>query len=387
MTALSENYLSRQIKPNELTVYLRSKGWIEETSEQKYLTKFRSPTPIDSSQRYINIFIPKNEKLVDYRRTIQYTLNAISAFENRDCELIISQILNFADCIKTRILEAKKGMIPLEQGILLYEGLLNLITFSASSEFEKTPVKRFSRKLDRAVTYAETSLMGQSELGSYVANVYLPLRRPNPDFRWVEEGEFSRRVVLRILRGLKNLDESVKEARPNPIIDNYATGLNSNMCDALISIIETGMGNAVIFNAILEPTIPIPDGISTEFILKPSDRPYLKKAIDELKEEKDEEEERTFFGYVSLLKRPEEIEKGMIRLRSIDAENNITRNIMIELNPSAYHEAVNAHGKKMYIRIKGILERVGRRWFLRNPNNLEVLEDDSELPWKTLDKF
>jgi hypothetical protein len=382
----SPDRLLQSVKPEDLKVYLRDRGWTEVSSQKNYMIKYKSPNPIRSDGRYISLFVPKDENLTDYTDTIDYALRVISAFEKRAYKDLLNQILSFADCLKTRIVEAKKGMIPLDQGISLYEEMLELITFSACAEFEPN-VKRFPRKLERAIYYAETSLMGQSELGSYIANIYIPLERKKSTFTWDTTGPFARKMVLRILRGLEDLSDSVKADRSDPIIDNYREGLNSNMCDALINVIDVGMGNNIVLSAILEPTYPVPEDISTEFILTPPNKHYLQDARDKLKEDVPQEEERSFIGYVRLLTRPEEVEKGTIILRTIDVERNKTINIRTELNDSDYKLAVEAHTVRRYVFIKGILERKGKWWVLKNPNKLRVLEEDSELPWKSLDKF
>ena len=281
------------------------------------MLKFKSPRPINSEHRYINIFVSINEHLVDYKRTVEY---ALDAFEKKDRNIIISQILNFADCLKARIIGAKKGAMPLNQGISLYEEQFDLITYGACAEFEKIPAKRYPRKLGEAIKYAESSLMGQSGLGSYVSNIYLPLPRPR-DYPWIKDDPFSRKVVVRILRGLKNLSEAEIEKTPDPIIDNYSKGLNSNMCDALINIFNAGIGNDVIISAILEPIYPIPEDIvATKFTLSHLSEHYLKEARDVLIETDPQKEERVFFGYPEILASPQKIKKGTIKLKSFDIE-------------------------------------------------------------------
>ncbi|OPY49354.1 MAG: hypothetical protein A4E49_03177 [Methanosaeta sp. PtaU1.Bin112] len=382
----SQDRLLQLIKPRDLRAYLLDRGWTEVSSKRDYMLKYKSPKPISSDGKYISLFVPKHENFVDYNETIDYALRVISAFETRTYENLLNQILYFADCLKTRIIEAKRGMIPLDQGISLYKGMLELITYSACAEYEPH-IKRFPRKLDRAINYAETSLMGQSEVGSYIANIYIPLERKKSAFAWDTTSPFARKVVLRILRGLDDLYDSVKEDNSDPIIDNYRKGLNSNMCDALINIIEVGMGNNIIVSAVLEPAYPLPDNISTEFILTPQSKNYLQDARSKLREDAPQEEERSFIGYVRLLTRPEEVEKGTIILRTIDVERNKTINIKMDLNDFDYKLAVEAHTARRYVFVKGILERKGKWWILENPHKLGILEEDSELPWRSLTNF
>jgi hypothetical protein len=381
---VSRSNLLRLIKLANLRYYLKDTGWVEEATQKSIMMKFRSPRPIGAdSGAFINLFIPKDDTLVDYMQTIEYALKTLSTFEKRASIEIIYQILNFADCLKTKILEAKAGMIPLTQGILLYRGTLDLITFSACGEFEPS-VKKFPRKIEKASKYAETSLLGQSDLGSYVANIYLPLGRHPPDYPWATADPFPRKVVLRILRGIGDLVDSVSEKSPDPIIKNYKRGLNSNMCGAVIDIINSGMGNKVIMSAILEPAFDSPDDISTNFVLNPSDKNYLNDAIDIFEKDAPQEEERPFIGYVKLLSRPEEREKGVIILTSPNPLINKSINIKMELSPSDYHKAVDAHDLKLYVKVTGILEKVGYRWFLRDAHDLEIFDKDSEEPWKAL---
>ena len=375
-------HLLRSINPTKLRYYLQDTGWAKEPTQKNAMIKFRSPRALGANgSEFINIFIPTDDTLIDYTRTVEYVLKVLSAFEKRPPTEIIYQILNFADCLKTKILKAKAGMIPLNQGIFLYRGVLDLITFSACGEFDPL-TKKFPRKMEKASKYTETSLLGQSELGSYVANIFLPLGRHPPDYPWLATDPFPRKVVLRILRGLGDLADSAIERDVNPIINNYKKGLNANMCASIINIINSGMGNKVIMNAILEPAFDDPDDISTNFVLNPSDKHYLNEAINIFKEGTQQEEERTFIGYVKLLSRPEEREKGVIVLISPDPMTNKSINIRMELSPSDYHTAVDAHDLKLYVKVMGILEKVGYRWFLRGAHDLEVFDNDSEEPWR-----
>lgn len=373
----------RLIKPANLRFYLKDAGWVEMPTTRDISTKFTSPRPIGADRsEHVNLFIPKDETPSDYIQTIEYIIRVLSTYEKRASIEIIYQILNFADCLRTKILEARAGTIPLTQGILLYKSTLDLITFSACGEFDPRK-KKFSRKMEKASKYSETSLLGQSDLGSYVTNIYLPLGRHPPDYPWANVDPFPRKVVLRILRGIGDLVDSATDKNPEPIIDNYKNGLNSNMCVALIDIINAGMGNKVIMDAILEPAFNPPIDISTHFVLNPTDKIYLKNAIDIFEEDAPHEVERSFIGYVKLLSRPEEKEKGLIILTSPVPEINKSINIKMELSPSDYHRAVDAHDLKQYVKVTGILEKAGLRWSLRDAHDLEIFDKDSEEPWKS----
>jgi hypothetical protein len=383
----SDKYL-KQIKAKDIIRYLKTHDWKEIPTRNSNTTKYKSPSPISDNGTYLELLVPLNEKYKDYSHVIELIIENISIFEARSFEEALSQILILADRLKTGILEARKGMIPLNQGISLYKGLQDLIIYSACSEFERIPAKRYPRKLGDAIKYAETSLLGQSELGSYVANIYLPLPRPALEYPWNTNIEpFPRKVVLRILRGLEDLASSVNENSSDPIVDNYEKGLNSNMCDALINIIDVGMGNEVVVKSILEPVYSFPDGILTEFILNPSNKYYLAEARDILMENAPIEEEGVFYGYPEILKHPQEKAKGTIKLKCINIVPKRTVTITMELNPSDYQRVIEAHRSDRDIKIKGVLDRIKGRYYLKDPQELEVLEEDSEEPWYALGKF
>lgn len=383
----SDVCLSDYVKAIDIKRYLKIRGWQEVPLEHRNFSKFKSPSPISDDHTYLELLVPLNESYRDYSHVINSIIDNISIFEDRSFEDVLSQILILADCLKTKIIEARKGMIPLNQGVSLYQGLLDLIIYSAGAEFEPPAKKRHPRKSGNAIKYAESSLMGQSELGSYVANIFIPLPRPNTEFSWTITEPFPRKVVLRILRGLEDLTDSILENSPDPIIDNYSRGLNAGMCEALLNIIDAGIGNRVLLDAALEPLYLPPEDISTEFTLSYSDKRFLAEAMDALIKEDPIVEERAFFGYPEILASPQEVEKGTIKLKSFDIERNKTITIKIELNKPDYQKAYDAHGGKKFIRIKGILLNIRGRWHLEDPQELEVLEAESELPWKALDKF
>ena len=144
------------------------------------------------------------------------------------------------------------------------------------------------------------------------------------------------------------------------------------MCSALINIIDAGMGNNVIINAILEPTYEPPKDIKRKFTLTPKSTYYLEKAIDELNEEKPSKTEGQWFGFPRLFDRPEAAQRGDIKLETVDVERGHIY-IQINLNESDYQICAGANLEKKNIQISGVLEKVGNKWRLNDPNGLEVV--------------
>ena len=185
-----------------------------------------------------------------------------------------------------------------------------------------------------------------------------------------------RRSVIRILRGLKDVYDAVEVKSPDPIIKNYQTGFNGNMCGALASIIEIAKGNDLQVQANLSPSWPIPDDIVMEISLGPSSKDYLEAASNIFDEQAIKGESIQLQGLaLKLTRNPKEEEKERtIRLvTSIEGLGVIT--VTVPLGEAAYRKAIEAHRDIRFISIRGNLEKIKKRWYLTNPDELEIMED------------
>ncbi len=320
-----KRYPLEQVNIQNLKNYLKDRGWAEEQFGRAEVLKFRSPKPVQEDD-YLEILIPSKRELIDYARIIEIAIESISAFEGRDFEDVLSQVLIFGDLLKVQIstLKTKTGSIPIDQGILLYERVNDLLVYSACAELSLEKV--VSRKLKEAMEFVETCLIGQSQYGSFIAKIHCQLERPQQ--RALFGGltaPFGRKTLLRILRGFENIKESIQEKSPDPIVNNYREGLNANMCNTLADIIRIGLGNDLEFSTNLEPIFSIPDDIRTYTSLHPSSEGYLREAADILKGEITKEK-RELTGYVVQLRRKPE-EKGekerIIRIFALGVEEKV----------------------------------------------------------------
>jgi hypothetical protein len=384
----TEGYPLKQIGSIRLKNYLKDRGWQEESFPRKELLKFRSPMPISSSNRFIQLYIPANDEINDYDRIIEYALEGISAYENRSFDDVVSQMLNLGDSLKIEVsnMETAKGSIPLPKGISMYEGVRDLFVYSACAELDPI-TKNFRRKFKSAINLAEKCLIGQTQYGSFVANIYCPTRRPRDRTLFVEPtSPFERRVLLRILRGLDDINDSIEADNPDPIVNNYRNGLNSNMCNALITIIEIGMSSNIIITPNLEPIWPIPAEVKDKYIINNLSKYYLEKASEILKGQPSEIE-RLLKGYILRLQRSEDEEEGTIELIVIDEDDpNINFRVKTKLEPDMYQMAIEAHRGKKNIRIRGMLKKLGSKWYLDSPSELEIINEDLDVD-RSLDSF
>jgi hypothetical protein len=81
-------------------------------------------------------------------------------------------------------------------------------------------------------------------------------------------------------------------------------------------------------------------------------------------------------GYVTGLKRDVQPTDGSIRLKA-DVEGKY-RSVSIELPEDEYQKAIDAHNSKQLFQVEGDLAFEGQRYYLRNPRNVQVMEESED---------
>lgn len=370
---LPKRYPIEQVNPQNLKNYLKDRGWEEETFGRTEVLKFRSPQPIQENE-YFEVLIPSKRELTDYNRVVEIAVDRISAFEERDFDDVSSQILFFGDLLKFRIPTPKTriGSIPIKQGISLYKSVYDLLVYSTCAELNLQ--KSFSRMLKDAMKSVETYRIGQSQYGSFVANIHCQLERPKVPQMDLQGNfiptPFGRDVILRVIRGIMNVEESIRQESSDPIVDNYTTGLNANMCDTLVDIVDIGIGNDLNISVNLEPMWSIPSDIYTDITLKPSAKGYLIEASEILKGDTPKEK-RELVGYVFELRKKPQERVNLVRIVIFEDEGAIP--VTINPDDDSYQLAIDAHKHSKMIRVTGILEKRGRSWYLDKPEGIKII--------------
>ena len=368
---------TRGITPRILMRYLESEGWDRAKFGRDDLVKYRSPGSIGGTEERAVILIPSTEEVYDYNKIIDIALRRISTFEGRRYEELLDQISFISDSIRVQILspDAQKGMIPIRDGISLYQSLRDLLIFSACSELDPGK-KAFPRKLWEAMEIVKPCSIGWGRSGGCAADLHLPLPKR---CEVAVDGEvidpIQRRSILRILRGIKDVQEAVALGDPRPIAENSSKGLNSNMCTVLKDLIDVGTGTDLAISATLDPMYAVPGDLAIDLRLSPSAKTHLEAAAAIL-EDAPPEGYAELNGYVTQLRCDAEKDGGemVIRMKALGIEGHEALPIKIVLDKKLYQMAIDAHKGNNKIRVEGMLERAGRGWILNRPKGLEVID-------------
>jgi len=177
---------------NQIKSYLVSAGWIEDGEIGSIATIWYRPS-IESSE--FEILLPEDASIKDYFDRIVDIFHVLSEFENRSEISIIEEISHlFSDLIRVRVVheDVVNGTIPLEDGVLLIEKVCELISSATLSTLSRK--KYFSgNRPQEAVDFIGKARLGQTEVGSYVVNVVLPIEKPTQTV--VQSMSFTRCVM------------------------------------------------------------------------------------------------------------------------------------------------------------------------------------------------
>ena len=163
----------------------------------------------------LDVVVPADRTIRDFRRRIAETLQTLEAIEQRSQLEILADIQQAsADIVRWRWIEdnSEDGTIPLESGQQFIAQVLSQLLAAACSAVY--PRQFFaSRKPARATEYLRQARLGQSDRGSYVVTVHSPVPPLITMAGFQEESEpFERRVALTLANALQVLRHFAAEA-------------------------------------------------------------------------------------------------------------------------------------------------------------------------------
>ena len=287
------------------------------------------------------------------------------------------------DLVRVRLPEtAEDGSVPVAVGAALFQESRNLLLAAACSVSRPQRAFRAGRNQE-AINYMNTVRLGQTEQGSFVANVLSPVP-PN----LIGQAElstglppepFARKAVRRLVSGLRSAKEAVASVDRGDDISAFeqkvSQGVSANLCDAVANLLNydnrKSLDVSVSWSLIRQP----PESRS-QVVFEESDLLVLREASRILKDRQERPNEH-IDGYVYALARGQAEHQGRVTLKGVvDGE---MRSIRVDFAPPDYSRITEAHDQRRVVSLEGDLRRDGQRWVLDNPRDLEVeTHDDDE---------
>ena len=359
-----------------LYAYLASHGWqkIEPYGKTGFVFGLENQT--------LELLVP-SVMLSDYQRRMEEILETLSQVEDRDSLSILRDVsMSEYDLIRVRLPEPTPGgSVAVSDGVSLFQESRNLLLAAACSVSRPQRAYRAGRNQE-AIDYMNTVRFGQTEMGSFIANLLSPVP-PNlvgqADMSTGLPPEpFARRVTRRLVSGLRSSKSAVSLADHGGDISvfeqNVSQGVSANLCDAIANLLDVenrqSIDVSVSWSLVREP----PEG-RAQIVFNRSDISVLKEASRILKDRQERPNER-LDGYVYALSRGQTQIKGRVTLKAI--VDGAMSSVRVDFAPPDYSRIVEAHNQRKVVSLEGDLHRDGQRWVLDNPRDLEVQIDEDE---------
>ncbi len=365
--------LAKSIRPDQLRRYLLYNQWSEDGCLGEFATIWHRQSEAEYEHE---ILLPEDIKFRDYLERIVDAIRNLARYEQRTESAVLKEVANyFSDMVSIRVAhpDVDGGTIPFEDGVRLFEKAKELLVSVALSTISK---KRhfFGQKPNIATDFISSVKLGQTEIGSYVVNVVVPLSRMHRN-ELPGTPSFSRIVTSTLsdsLNSLKNVPDDAIDGSPLSLDSLVECGVSVNMCDALIGFSGEHKSRSFDISISYSNVEKHEKESVLKYVFTESDVLKIEKISEYLKNYR-EYENITINGIVIKLDRASDVEFGTVTVVAVVEDTE--RAVSFELPASEYHEAVQAHDKKLPVKITGDLHVTPRTTELLNCSGFSLFDN------------
>lgn len=376
MTFFDINSIVKDINPTRLEAYLLSTGWIEACSISDKAKVWHRP-----EEKYFDLEIlqPINQDLKDYSQRLYEAIHFLSEYENRTASKIINDVGNFdSDIVKIRVIspDVDGGVIPIDDGVLLFEKAKELLVSSTLSTFKRK--RFFSGSWPAAVReFIDTLRFGQTERGSYIVNVIAPISHFSEKEIPEADCSITRSISNNLARSLQATRVAVENYEKTKDLISFesavSSGVSANLCDAIIGMSGTSNSRDIEISIEFAASEMDSQGILRSHRFASSHIPILSTASDYYKGNFVIQNYEARGLVIRMDHEPTE-DYGVIRVSSI--VNGAAKNISVQLSLDDYWEAVKAHKPGYPVACQGDLHVTPRSAFLVDPRKFRVINNE-----------
>jgi len=368
-----------------ITAVLRHFDW-SPVSKAPGLYEIWTPDTEDASEEE-QVLLPLDPDRGDYTDLLERAQRIVLSHYGRAARDLLNTIRMSTEALLSTTQWSKEtslpaGIISWEEGERLYTSARAQLMASAKSSKEKRRYHGNSSAF-LAKQFLDSTLMGQTDVGSFVITAYTPTRqrfhtsRHSEEVAWIRPREsetISGEAILatfeRALKAVRSvLDEYKVTPRPEAFLEIVEEGVSFEFARALGNFIS-GSESSV---QITRPS-PAPNESSTVVItFSATEAPVIARAAD-LFALDPEPQDVTLVGDVTLLSRDTPGDDQLIRL-NVDTGADI-RKARMRLSRDQYQLAMDAHRREASLRVSGRLEREGRLYWLYDARDVSIVENE-----------
>ena len=326
------------------------------------------------------VLVPASTRFADYPVRILQLAEVVGRTEDRRPSAVLADLsLAAVDLIRVRLPRAHDDhSLALDAGVDLLAGSRRLLLAAACSTVRPRRQFRAGRN-ERASAYISGVRLGQTEPGSFIVNLRVPVSPAlaEPDQTHLFEPPFERRANRTLVAGLRAVREATDlvnrgEGDIWAFDARVQNGVSANLCTAAAELIAIGGGLEVSVSwALTRPPSEEHDEQRSTVIFHLPDAQVLSEAARILSG-RDERVDERIEGYVSSLVRDQSEPEGRATIKAV-IDGALT-SVKADFSPSEYSEITRAHDHRWSVSLEGDLRREGQRWHLSNPRDLTVMD-------------
>lgn len=364
----------------ELAAALQRFGWEREGGDPGRYESWVSRR----DRRLPEILVPLDASKGDFGHLLRQARNALVHTVGTEAEAFLEALhRRFSAALDaTRFRKETalaSGMIAWDQGQELFDAARASLVAAAKASRAKRRYHGNSGSFI-ARNFIESSLMGQTEVGSFIVTAYTPAAERFFLTKADEVGPtrlddivtLSGRQILQTLEtALLTTRSALEEYRRAPRVELFGEAVQDGVSYELVMALTQLAAGADESGVTLEYAPPLLEATSrsVDVSFVASDTSILSRAANFLARERTTEEV-TLTGRVTLLDRPSPDEVGVIRLDVL--EGTEARKVRVRLEADAYNFALEAHRENTVLTVRGRLEREGQNYWLYDVESLDV---------------
>jgi hypothetical protein len=359
------------IVPSHFEAYLRTHNWQLFDSEERY-TLWSSNKSADRE-----VLVPLNRNYADYVRRLAEAVKSLEDVEERPAALIVQDLISAPfDIIRLRAEEETDitGSITLNGGVDFIRGAKDLFLAATCAAWERRAYFP-SRKPREAEELIAASRLGQTERGSFIVTIYVPvavIQGSQVTMEGVFREPFARRATKTLLgavsAAIMAAEASKREEALAPFWGAVGSGVSANLCEALVDIHASTHAPALDLAVRWAFTAPAPVGVGPTVVR--ADQISALSDAGRFFRKVEPPRDTIVSGKVVRLERDEEM-PGRIAIKAVIGGK--TRRVRLVLSGDDYHNALDAHDKDLPVLVQGDLMLEGRSYELVSPRGFRVV--------------
>lgn len=352
-----------------ITDYLRATGWTRIKYQNRRLAVYTKDLHAEDPPAVVAL--PDKPSYSDFSVRMYEAVQNLAEIEGITFSDMYQRILSVKqDSIRLRLKFPADAILPsLEMTTRFLQGARNLVVFAACMEQEVRPY--FTQPFHIGKEQAQRCLFDHTFHGSFGFTINSPLPLAGQFFPPGFGSPLERRVVERITRGLISIQMARETQRSEAISNHFDTGLNGNMCKAILEMLEelpdTPVEYSVRWSVSLQPAHDVEN--FTPVILDREISYYLRDAAKHLEATQNGVEyNKTIEGTIISLSVENRSERQVVLLA------NSYGKVSFSLEAEEYSLACDAHRDHLMVTVTGTLQKSskGGLWTLQSPHAFQM---------------